>query len=661
MLAWAMNSAVILKLRRFVGSIIHLRSAAASVAVLLMAASPSLNDGVRFWPPQKETTIPRFADAKSAGSSLGLVPFRPPQHPVFTLHDTDRIIAGISPPPARTADVDLTRVRSEARIRIVIPSLVEVENKLKWLIELSPDPSLRKQWPILKEDQLDAFTDGVDETKPISLDVVFPTEDISYELRIPISDLTGDKNGFLQGLRGRSYKVKSLGRGAYEILEKGQKPAHLLFNQDYAWITTGDRPVPTNPPLATADLKPLLALNKDLVAEIKNDLEGIPERRASFLAFRALCEGRNRIRKNEAPNAFELRQLQLKFILDQAQSFLVEAEQLQLGWTIHSSTPNKIGRGDISLTALPGTALRNNIDKFATRPSDFANVAPHENPIVTFKSTVPLDAIRIDQLKGYSILLRPILAAQIDAHATIESHQQKDALKHATSLVMDMIEAGTDLALVDAFAECFTSSSSKNVLVCGIRAANGKKADEIVKLIPSIWPECHVKANAHEHADISIHEVTFAKRDLAMFQSVFDGESVFYVGTGRNAVWGAAGADSLAQLKSAIDQSHQSAPEKVDPIVFSYRLHVGRLVSLFDAIRKATPPDATPLKPEQRRFEKDVDKYLKLAKSVLSGCEPLMFGELKRIDGRIEGSAEFNECVLKGIGSILADTVKDLH
>ena len=63
--------------------------------------------------------------------------------------------------------------QSEARVRVVIPSVKAVEDDLKWLIELSPKPDLQKQWKTLKSDFLDAFTQGVDESKPLALDLVF--------------------------------------------------------------------------------------------------------------------------------------------------------------------------------------------------------------------------------------------------------------------------------------------------------------------------------------------------------------------------------------------------------------------------------------------------------------------------------------------------------
>ena len=41
--------------------------------------------------------------------------------------------------------------QSEARIRVVIPSVSAVEDDLKWLVELSPTADLKKQWKNIKE------------------------------------------------------------------------------------------------------------------------------------------------------------------------------------------------------------------------------------------------------------------------------------------------------------------------------------------------------------------------------------------------------------------------------------------------------------------------------------------------------------------------------
>lgn len=552
---------------------------------------------------------------------------------------------------------DSSAVRSEPRIRVAIPSLVEVESKLKWLIELSPDPQLKKQWKKLKQDFIDAFTDGVNDRKPIAVDIVFSSEGLSYDLRIPISDFTGESEGFLSGLRGRSYKVKLVGAETYEILEKDKKPAHMLFDKEYAWIATGNRPVPTKPPPATADLAPILALKKDIVAEVRNLAEDVPLRRTTFQAFRRHTEGSSRKRRSESQNAFELRKLLLKQVMSEAEPFLVEADQLQVSWTIDTSAATGFGRGEVSLTALPGTDLLRMIEETGTKPGFFANVAVHENPLAAARLSVSLDAIRGSHLKEFFKSLRPILDTEIE---TRSSKTGREALMRAMGVLFTMMEETTELRSVDAFAELFASAANKNTLICGVRAANGKRADEIIKLVPSIRTDWKVKLNAHEHAGVGIHELIVGNPDLASFQCVFKGERQVYVGTGKNAVWFAAGSESLDHLKRGIDQVTRP-PAKIDPVVFRYEIKAGQLVSLFDSIQKQESSRNKPLTEDQRQLRKDIDKYTKLARDAMSACDASMSGELRRTGEKIEGFAELNECVLKCVGSILASTLKDLE
>ena len=183
-----------------------------------------------------------------------------------------------------------TFAQSEARIRVVIPSVSAVEEDLQWLIELSPTPDLKKQWKKLKNDLLDAFTQGVDPKKPLSVDLVFRKDEMSYESRIPVKDLLGKQTGFLPSLAGMGYKNKAIGSDFYEIFEKGKKPSYLRYDKNYAWMATVKQAVPSTPPLATNDLQTLLDLKKDVVAEIRNDAAGLKARRENFQELRKQFE-----------------------------------------------------------------------------------------------------------------------------------------------------------------------------------------------------------------------------------------------------------------------------------------------------------------------------------------------------------------------------------
>jgi hypothetical protein len=557
--------------------------------------------------------------------------------------------------------VQTAGAQSEARIRVVIPSVTAVEDDLKWLIELSPTADLKKQWPNVKGNLIEAFTQGVDLEKPLSIDVVFRKDELSYESRIPISNLLGKNAGFLPNLRGMGYLNKGIGQDFYELFEKGKKPFFMRYEKNYAWIASLKESVPANRPIPIADLQPLLDLNKDVVAVLKNDVAGLAKRRENFKELRKQFEALVRIKRNEDQNVFNLRKLSTTQQLNEAERFLVETESLQASWTTNAVSPGGFGRGELSLTALPETDLLKSIEQFAVKPSYFANVMLHDSPLAVGRLNFPLDSVRVAHIKDFYKAVRPVIESEIKARpAATYSDEQKAATQQATNTFLDLLDAGSELGVVDAFVDAHAVAQGKNVLVCGIRTADGKKADEIVKILPKLKSEWEVKLDVHEHGGVKIHELTVPKTRLESFQKVFADNSVIYVGTSQDAVWGAAGVDGLTHLKAAIDQAAQPAPEKVDPVVVSYQVQIAKLVKLVEVIQKELPAVAG-LTKDQQQQRKDMEKYRKLAQDAMGGCESLMKGELRRTDNKIEGFIELNECVLKYVGSVIADTAKQLQ
>ncbi len=457
------------------------------------------------------------------------------------------------------------------------------------------------------------------------------------------------------------YQNKAIGQDFYEIFEKGKKPFFLRYEKDYAWIASLKESVPANRPLPTADLQPLLALNKDVVAELKNDTAGLAKRRDNFKELRKQFEALIRIKRNEDQNVFNLRKLSATQYLNEAERFLVESESLQASWTTNAVSPDGSGRGEFSLTALPETDLLKSIEQFAVKPSYFANVKLHDSPIAVGRLNFPLDSVRVAHIKDFYKAVRPVVESEIKARpAATYSDEQKAATQQATNTFLDLLTAGLDLGVVDAFVDAHAVAPGKNVLVCGIRTANGKQADEIVKILPKLKSEWEVKLDVHEHGGVKIHELTVPKTRLESFQKAFADNTVLYVGTSQDAVWGAAGADGLAQLKTAIDQTAQPAPEKADAVVVSYQVQLAKLVKLVDIIQKELPAVAG-LTKDQQQQRKDLDKYRKLAQDAMAGCDSLLKGELRRTDNKIEGFVELNECALKYIGSVIADGAKQIQ
>lgn len=549
--------------------------------------------------------------------------------------------------------------QSESRIRVAAPSIDAAQDHLKDIIELSPTPALKKQWKKLKEDVLDAFTQGVDTTRPVGLDIVFRKDAMSYVARIPITLFNNAQAGFLQGIQGMGYTTKEVVKGElYEVLEKKRIAFYLRYDPKtkYVWLATTKADIPNPLPNPITDLQPLLALKKDVVAQIKNDAPGTSQRRQNFQALRKEFEALIKFRRNEDPNAFEMRKLALTQQLNEAERFLVESEDMLVSWT--TAPGATVARGELSLTALADTDLEKSVQEFAVKPSYFANVVLHKEPIAVGRVTFPLDQVRSKHVKEFFKLVRPTLESEINKREG-KSEAEKAASKEATNKFLDMLDAGVGLAVVDAFADSHPVSAGKNVFVSGIRAADGKAADELIKLLPQMNSEWQVKLDAQEHGGVSIHELTVPKSRMESFQKIFAGESTIYVGTSKDAVWCAAGTDAVKHLTEAIDQVAKPAPAMADPVVVSYQIQLAKLVTLMEIVEKENPIGNVAPTKEQKQRQKEIERFRNLAQQAMGDCTSLMHGELKRNDNKIEGFIELNDCVLKFIGSVIADKVKE--
>lgn len=550
------------------------------------------------------------------------------------------------------ATLGTANAQSDARIRIAVPSIDQVEADLKWLIELSPTQDLKKQWKKLKEDVLGAFEEGVDLKKPFELDLVFRKDDLSYEYKIPVESLKAIQTS----IEGMGFKFKTLAPDFYSFAEKGKKPFYLKYDKatSYAWISSIEKGLPATLPNAPQTMQTLLAHNKDVIAELKNDAAGMDARRKNFKELRKQFEALIKQLRNEDKNAFELRKLWMTQQLDEAERFLVESDSILGTWLTESTGANPHARGEISITALPGTDLLKSIQLVAAAPSAFANVELHPNPVIVSRTNFPIDPMRQGHFKAIVKAMRPDLEKRIDAGDA----QDKAAAKQATNKFLDMVDAGIDQGIIDGFMDAHSVAKDKNVMVGAMRVADGKAFDEILKLLPKIKSEWTVEADKAEHGGVSIHEVGIPQARLESFQRIFPGEKKILIGTSKNAVWTAAGDDALNHLKSAIDQAAKPAPEKADPVVLNYQVQVAKLVTLLDIAQKEMPALNSPTAKEKERLQKEVEKHRKLAKDSMGNCDSLLKGDLRRTGDKIEGYFEMNECVLKYIGATVADTVK---
>ncbi len=563
--------------------------------------------------------------------------------------------------------------QSEARFQFVQTGVDSLKSDLKYLVGLSPTPALQKQWVNTLEPLIDSFAEGVDPTKPIRVDVIFG-KDISFEMDFPISLLDDKKGkGFVPNIKGMGFNVTPLGANLYSVVEagKGAKPNFMRYVNGYASIAATQAAVPANMPHPITDkvkgVQPLLDKGYDVIGWMKNSdaAADIAARRANFHELRKQLEAGLIFKRNEDKNEFALRKLSLIQNLAEAERFVVETDELLFGWTTTVATKEAVGKGraEFSISALPDTDLFKSTEVLATKPSHFANVKLSAEGVVSGKINFGIDPLRVEHLKEFYKTVRPVLDAQIDKRATIKEAEQKAAVKQAASLLIDMLNEGLPLGTVDVFMDLHSAGGGKHTLICGVRATDGRKAVEIVKLLPKVNAGRTIKLDIEKIGeDVSLHSVTVPERRQANFHKLFPGENLVYVATSKDAVWGAAGANAVEELKAAIEQAAAPAPAAVDPRVMYFTAHAARMVELLDIVRPERQKiDEKLSKEEQERIrarEKDLEKLRKLAIDATAKCDALFSGEVKKNGNKVEGSMDVSECVLKFVGSAIADFAK---
>ena len=567
--------------------------------------------------------------------------------------------------------------QSEARIQIVQKGVNPLKEDLKYLVDLAPNPALKKQWKETLEPLIDSFADGIDPDKPIRVDIVIGKENAT-EMHFPLKSL----KDFKANVKGLGYEATPVPGAAADTFftlapkpTKGsnksapKKPLYFRVLNKIGSIAPTKEAVPPNMPEPIKAVQPLLDKNYDVVASLvnSNSEKDMASRKKNFQELRHELEAAMVFKRTEDKNEFALRKLSLLQNLNEAERFLVETEELVVGWTTTiaaNGTPGK-GRAEFSISALGGTDLFKSTEMIAAKSSYFANVQLNKESVVSGKVNFAIDSLRAGHLKEFYKTVRPVVDAQIDKRQTLDTAEKKAAAKEGAGHLLDLLSDGLVLNVVDGFLDMHPAGTGSHTLVCGIRAADGKVADKIVKLLPKLSADREVKMDIQEIGGASLHSAAIPTRRLEAFQKLFPGEKVIYVATSKDAIWGAAGVNAVAELTAAIEQAAGAAPEAIDPRVAYFQANTARFVDMLDILRPEPQKiDESLSKEEQarlKRVEKELDQVKKLAIDAMKNCEPLMSGEVKKNGNKVEGWMDVNECVLTIVGSFIADFAKNMQ
>jgi hypothetical protein len=554
----------------------------------------------------------------------------------------------------------------DTRITIAAAGSERLETDLKFLFDLAPTP-LNKQWGSF-EKFIKSFTEGADPKEPARLDFIFGGQELSYLAAVKYGKWDG-RGGMRESIEAFSFNLKDVpGVPGLYLAEQQQarsrnkkkpstpaapprKPFYVRNIHGQAVIAKEQSQLPANLPDPSLILKDLLPGGTDVAVVLKNDAATVEARRKKFQELRKELEAGVQFKRGEPEADFALRKLSLEQNLAEAERFLIEADQLNIGWT--TDPQSATGTGALLLTGLPGTSLAASIEQLVQTPSHFANVTFGEKPSLQARVNFAIDDLRSGHAMALYDTLLPSLQGQMDSRPNLNA-EGKQTAKTALAGLFEMLNASIPLKVLDAIVDVHATDDGKHVGLCAIRAADGTKAVPLLAMFPKIRAGWEFTANVGEHQGAALHTLKVGAHRLEEFSAVFGGEPVIHVATSKDAVWGAAGAGSLERLKQALDQAAQPAPTTTAPEFLTLQMRFGPWVQVLDVLRAKEPPLVNPDK-AALEAQKTQTRMRKYALDAFGSGEDLLSATLRREGGEVRGAMSINRGLFKFLGTVMAD------
>ncbi len=615
----------------------------------------------------------------------------------------------------------------EPRIKGLLASPQAVLDDLEFLVVgLARE---KKQWVNNIQPSIEIFLLGVDYNKPLRWDILVnndgPDEKSGYRFQpsIPI-----DRGG--KGLRtfikknlvpiGIEPRLKK--RGYYQltgdVFEGWMRVVGKKKKKDYACIAAkghaGD--VPANMPYPGDSHKELLALGYDVALDLVNTADQTELRKSQADDLLNFFMKKVQRKPDETQAKFDFRKLSQQHTYEQMHRVYVESEHFTVGWVTNESDHQ--GEAEFELHGLPDTGLRKYLESMGTEPSRFAALEMPEDPVMGLRLNLPFDDFRRAQLDAWYPVARAAAQGGIDTSERF-TESEKGPAKQATDLLFDMLSAGDPLGRLDLFADITVADADKHAMVVGVVVADGKAADEIVKLLPQVREGWNVEMETETVGDTAIHKIDASARLPKAMLRFFGESGLAYVATSPTTVWIAGGDGSLELLKASIvkvgdgadrgdggdagegeadkgeaganeadeedspDEQTETVEEGVEiaaaaDVVASgkfvdLKLQAGPIVSfandlgeetglrLADSINIKPPGGAAGTSGQGRPSMQPIDPadIREIIRRALVGIDDRVTGVISRTDDHISGRMTFAPGILRSFGKIIAKVAKD--
>lgn len=557
------------------------------------------------------------------------------------------LVAATAPAGAQTAP-PTAATGPEPKLVSMFSSANDVFHAIDVIMSLTGSTD-QKQTKVLKN-YLDVFLIGVDRAKPVRMDWLIDEKQYRYLPAIPVPPdqmrkFTQDNLAPL-GIQNRRTSLT-----LYRLTGKVFN-GWMRYDDNYAWFgeeqdDLGQRPAYLPPPAIA--LETLLGKNYLIGGEMVNTPKGVEQRHAMFnhpKGVRDQSMSQLKPAKNESASDFEFRKLGTEHSLDVIEQYIAEGRHGEIGLTLDSD--KKEMRADFALTAIADTPLGEAVRKIGEQPSRFAAIPRHEQPVLSGRFTMPLDALRRENLLETLQMMRKRRADAIDARTTPkQTAAQKAKNKEAVDLAIDMAEATVRAGLSDMFGEIW-SNGKTHTAVAGVHTPEGMRAVDVLKLMPESLSDQELKLEVDSVGDVTIHALTLSKE---MYPTVGDffGTYQAYVGTSKESVWFAIGENALPELKTAIGQTaaakdEKKAGEEGAPTPFALlNAQPGPLMDLLQ------PPDMADM-PDNM-----LSKYRDIARRAFEPGDDRLIVEVLRLGDDVRGYAHASPGILRFLGMSAAE------
>lgn len=499
---------------------------------------------------------------------------------------------------------------------------------LKYLVlDLAGD---KKGWGNLDE-ILPTFLDGIDQTRPMRIDILLGKDQKDrYRLILPISNLKDFRNNLevfeisSKKQRNGPYKLGNLFVGFMKYL---QKHKYVVISEKLDEVEEITDPLKR--------VQELLNKKYDFSALITNEKEGVEARKKSMANTRKQLLAAIKKKREESESAFNLRKLAFTQQMDELERLFSESQKMIIGWTTDAAENE--GRFEFTLNAIEGTSLEKSIKQFATTPSYFVNVPVKNDGILNGRIIHPLDELRKENFSAFYKLLLPSLQERISDNKKL-SEEQKTAGKKVAELVIQMLDAGRETALIDAFIDTNAQSDGKYELLGGIRSKDGAKLKEIVELLPKLIVKQTVELDFVNEDKLSIHKINIIDKYKAGFDELFGAGEAIYVGSTPEALWLAAGPKAVDRIKAAAKLVTEAPPKEISPNVIELNVKSLPWLKMINKLRE----------------KKGNQEIREMAIESLTGSDDTFTLVMKREDNTIDGKAKLEKGILKFIGNVIA-------